>query len=490
MKVAFRADAAVDLGTGHVMRCLALADRLREAGARTCFLCRPLDGHLGQRIAARGYGLVWLPLREDLAQDAEDSRAALAPDAPWDWLVVDHYGLDARWESALRGVAGRILAIDDLADRPHDCDLLLDQNLQDPGRYDGRVPAGCRPLLGPRYALLRPQFAAARKTLRPREGRVARLLVFFGGTDPGGETLKALEAIRRLNRSDLAVDVVVGEANPHRAAIEAACRALPQATLHGQVEDMAARMAAADLFVGAGGTSSWERCCLGLPALVLATADNQVAQSQALARAGAQVYLGPSSGVGPEPLAHWITALISAPEWLAHMAEQGMRLVDGGGCARVGDHLLADAIRLRRARAEDCQQIHAWRNHPDTRRHARDPAPIEYAAHERWFAQVLADPDRELLVAEQDGRPLGVLRYDIRAGVGSVSIYLVPGLAGQGWGRRVLLAAERWLEVERPDVTVCEAEVLAENAPSLALFQMAGFRPHRITFRKDCHARG
>jgi UDP-2,4-diacetamido-2,4,6-trideoxy-beta-L-altropyranose hydrolase len=335
MKIAFRADASITIGTGHVMRCLTLADRLQEDGVSARFLCRPLDGHLGERITARGHDLAWLPVRESLARDAEDSLEALADEAPWDWLVVDHYGLDAAWERVMRGAAKKVMAIDDLADRTHDCDLLLDQNLQEPGRYSGLVPDACQILIGPRYALLRPQFAAARQGLRPREGKVKRLLVLFGGTDAGGATLKALAAIQLLGRPDLAVDVVVGQANPHRAAIEAACRALPGATLHCQVGDMASLMTAADLFVGAGGTSSWERCCLGLPALVISIADNQIAQSVALAEAGVHRYLGPASSVVTHRLAREISSLMLQLDLLQNMALRGKDLVDGLGAERI-----------------------------------------------------------------------------------------------------------------------------------------------------------
>jgi UDP-2,4-diacetamido-2,4,6-trideoxy-beta-L-altropyranose hydrolase len=341
MKVVFRADASVKVGSGHVMRCLTLADALRAQGLDTYFLCRPDPGHLGTLIEGRGHRLAWLPERSTLTSDAGDSSAVLAGEAPWDWLVVDHYGLDAAWEAQLRGVARQIMAIDDLADRPHDCDLLLDQNLQKPGRYVGLVPDSCTLLIGPKYALLRPQFAAARQALPARVGQVYRLLVFCGGADATGETLKALAAIGKLGRADLAVDVVIGQANPHRVAIEAACRALPDISLYCQVDDMAARMSAADLFVGAGGTSSWERCALGLPALVIATADNQVVQSEALARAGAQLYLGPAQSVTPERLSRLLGEILNLPDLLVHMAEQGQMLVDGMGVERVMKFMLA-----------------------------------------------------------------------------------------------------------------------------------------------------
>ncbi|MDP2787489.1 MAG: UDP-2,4-diacetamido-2,4,6-trideoxy-beta-L-altropyranose hydrolase [Pseudomonadota bacterium] len=484
MKVAFRADASVQIGAGHVMRCLTLADALRAQGAQTQFLCRRLPGHLGGLILAREHALAWLP---DSASDAEASYAVIAAEAPHDWLVVDHYALGAEWERAQRSLVKNILAIDDLADRAHDCDLLLDQNLQEAGRYDARLPADCRLLIGPRYALLRPQFAAARRHQVARTGRVRRLLVFFGGADAGGETLKALAALELLGRNDLEVDVVIGQANPHHAAIAAACRALPGAVLQRQVEDMATLMAAADLFLGAGGGSSWERCCLGLPALVVATADNQVEQSVMLAQAGAQCYLGPAASVDIGRWARTLACVLEMPHWLIHMARQGSNLVDGKGAERVANYLLAELIDLRQATVGDSAALHAWRNHPDTRRHAFDPAEIACETHERWLAKVLADPDCELLIAESGGAAVGVLRFDISAGRTLVSIYLVPGLAGQGWGVRLLLAGENWLRRQRADVRVLEADVSAGNLASSRAFQAAGFVPSQSRFRKDVH---
>ncbi len=484
MKIAFRADASVEIGAGHVMRCLTLADVLLSRGVETVFLCRKVDGHLGDLIRARGHGLDWLP---DTGTDADGSAAALAPGAPWDYLVVDHYGLSADWERAQRSLVKRILAIDDVANRAHDCDLLLDQNLQEAGRYDGLVPADGRLLIGPRFALLRPQFAAARGAIRV--GQVRRLLVFFGGVDAGGETLKALAALELLARGDLVVDVVIGQSNPHHAAIAQACGRLPGAVLHRQVEDMAAQMAAADLFLGAAGASSWERCCLGLPALVLATADNQIDQSTALAQAGAQAYLGPAATVTAEHLARALASLIELPELLIHMARQGAALVDGRGATRVANRLLAVAVEIRRAQPGDCDYVFAWRNHPETRRYSLDSAEIDWQTHSDWFARVLADPERELLIAEEDGRPVGVLRYDLEAGCARISIYLQPGLGGRGLGVRLLLAAEAWLCRERGDVQALEAEIRVDNMASMAAFQAAGFSSMRTLLRKELRDR-
>lgn len=335
MKVVFRASASIEIGTGHVMRCLTLADALREQGAETLFLCQPTPGHLGALIEERGHRIHWLPASDSQAADGGHCKTALSGQGAWDWLVVDHYTLDAAWESALRSVCKRIMVIDDLANRPHDCDLLLDQNLQEPGRYTALVPAAATLLLGPKYALLRPQFAAARQTLAERDGKVRRLLVFCGGADATGETLKALAAIEKLARTDLAVDVVIGAANPHRAAIEKACRERAGTTLYCQVTDMAAHMAAADLFVGVGGTSSWERCCMGLPAVVWASAENQVAQSEALAIFGAHLYLGSLPSDIEAKLAPILDDLFKRPSLLMQMSQLAKDLVDGFGAGRV-----------------------------------------------------------------------------------------------------------------------------------------------------------
>lgn len=361
MRVAFRADASVQIGSGHVMRCLSLADELRARGAETYFIGRTLPGHLGALIRERGHHAALLPPPAPLAllpsapaeeegdaapahaewlgvpwpQDAADTARALQAAGDFDWLVVDHYAVDARWENSLRRTGRSTLVIDDLADRPHDCDLLLDVNLQEPeGRYAGLVPAWCRQLLGPPYALLRPQFAAARPAPARRDGRVARLLVFFGGSDHDNLTGQALTALAELGRDDLAVDVVLGASNPRRSELEALCAPLPQVTCHFNA-DMAALMAAADLAIGAAGVTTWERACLGLPALVVTIAANQRPTAACAARRGILTWLGDAHEITAATLAAALRAALAAPATLMEQSRRGMELVDGGGAARV-----------------------------------------------------------------------------------------------------------------------------------------------------------
>ena len=291
-----------------------------------------------------------------------------------------------------------------------------------------------------------------------------------------------------LGRQDIAVDVVLGQANPHRQNIEMACRDLSNVTLHHQIENMAELMAAADLFIGAGGTSSWERCCLGLPALVLATADNQITQSVTLGHAGAHLYLGLASSVNMEHLAQLIDEILQLPELLIHTAKCGQDIVDGRGTARVANSMKSFwPIDLRHAKLADSRSLLLGAITPDTRRHSLDPAEIAWDSHERWFTAVLADPNRELLIAEQRGQPVGVLRYDIEAGRAHISVYLVPGLAGQGLGARLLLAGEEWLRTRHPEIRILEAQIRPSNTASLGVFQSAGFAHDHTVLKKNIH---
>jgi len=209
-------------------------------------------------------------------------------------LVVDHYGLDYRWETMLRSCVDKILIIDDLANRRHECDFLLDQNLYEDleSRYDGLVPENCRLFLGPAYALIRKEFREAKAKMKPRDGQVKRILIFMGGSDPTNETMKALKAVQMLERTDIAVDVVVGANHPFREEIQKKCLDTPTTNFYCQTDRMADLMAEADLAIGGGGTATWERCYMELPSLVVTVAKNQEQVAEYLHRIGAIGLLG------------------------------------------------------------------------------------------------------------------------------------------------------------------------------------------------------
>lgn len=354
MTILFRVDASLQIGSGHVMRCLTLADELRQRGADVHFVCREHPGNLNDMIAAKGYPVTRLPQvdftlvesPEDLAhmrwlgvaweQDAAETVAAVGDILP-QWLIIDHYAIDHHWEERLRPHVGKIMVIDDLADRTHDCNLLLDQNLyQDmESRYDTLVPCMCQKLLGPRYALLRPEFAAARKNLRLRSGEIKRVLIFFGGVDPSNETAKTLQAIASMSARQFAVDVVVGGGNPHKEQIQTICAAHDGFHYLCQVENMAALIAAADLAIGAGGATTLERCALGLPSLVIAVAVNQELLCEYLAKKGIIIYLGLSDSVDATKIQKSILTMIDDKKTFFFIQNLSKNTIDCLGSGRV-----------------------------------------------------------------------------------------------------------------------------------------------------------
>ena len=469
MRVAIRTDASRRIGTGHVMRCLTLAQALREGGADVLFLSRELDGHLCDRVEQAGFAVArlrtpakarsagnrtahahWLEL--DWRDDASECLAALGGRGPADWLVVDHYALDARWHEALAPAAPRVLVLDDLADRPHACDLLLDPSLPASAeRYAARVPEGCGLLLGPDYALLRDEFIEARAKVRARSGAVRRVFVSFGGIDAGNHTGKAVEAIRQLG---LKADVLAGRSN------------------------IAELMAAADLGVGAGGVMAWERIAVGLPSLAVVVAANQAHSVAGLAQAGCV------EPCAPDELHQRLAALVARPERLHEMSARCLALLDGRGARRVARAMAAPRVELRDAVLADRDPMFAWRNDADVRRYFMDPSPVPREAHERWFAAVLADPNRHLMIAQAHGHAVGVLRYDVAGASAKVSIYLVPGHDGHGFGPAILRAGAQWLRAHRAEVATVQAEVHADNRNSQRAFLEAGYRPQQGGFRQ------
>lgn len=492
MKVSFRADASVQIGSGHVMRCLTLADSLRGKGAEASFVCRDHEGNLCGLIEERGFPVIRLPagkadtwLGEDQETDARQTMAALEELGKPDWLVVDHYSIDSKWESELRKMAGRIMVIDDLANRPHDCDLILDQNLYAgmDNRYEGLVSEKCVVFLGPKYALLRPEFAKARENMRERDGLIRRIFIFFGGSDLTNETAKAIEAVGMLNRPEIAVDVVIGATNPNQSEIQALCDAMPHARLHVQASNMAELMSEADLSIGAGGGTTWERCCLGLPTITVSLAANQCSGSEALALKGAAIYLGRAAEIDAPLIRSALETSFASRNLLLSCINAMDTLVDGKGAERIVDHFMAKSLDLRRAGPDDCEGIYRWRNAVETRRFSGDPEPITYETHVAWYRKMLSDQNHEILIGELDGIPVGVIRFDRENEHATVSVYLIPGNEGRGLGKRLIHQGTCWI-AEHWSIKVIVAEIHPENVASVAAFEAVGFRKKKCIYSK------
>ncbi len=503
VNIVFRADASLQIGSGHVMRCLALAGALRDRGATVRFACRDFSGHLAGLIQEQGFDCFlfdrpdesyrrqeddpahaeWLGV--SWRRDAEETVRALGGEQP-DWLIVDHYAIDYRWHREVRSCASSIMVIDDLADRRYDCDILLDQTH---GRHDEEyrelVPASASLLLGAEYALLRPEFARQRRAAleaRRRRAGIRRILVAMGGVDSVNATSAVLRGLAGVEWSEKPqVDVVLGGSAPHLEEVKALADecGLPVRVL-SNVRNMSELMMEADLAVGAGGSTSWERCCLGLPSLLVETAENQREVVAGLDRAGAAIALSLENL--QEGVAAACRGLQGDPARLAGLAARAAGVTDGLGaplCAiRLTPSLAKDgaAVTLRRIEEKDADLIYEWQSDPETRRHSHDSAVPEYSSHLQWLTKKLADPGCYFYMIESNGAPAGVVRLDYQADADGepagylLSIYTAPGYYRRGVGG-VALNYINGLFSE----CVLYADILPENVASQRLFTSAGF---------------
>lgn len=493
MRVLIRADASPTIGSGHIARCLTLARVLRGQGAHVAFACRELAGHRLHALEAEGFEAFALPdyyPGEDPQQaiesflpwhaDIEALEKALIDRPGFDWIIVDHYGLDHHWQAAARRFAPRIMALDDLATRTYDVDLLLNQNLSGTqSAYAGLLPERCRTLLGPRYALLRDEFRCGAIDIKPE---VKRVLVNFGGFDAAMQTYQAMLALADFN--ELEVDFVAGLDNPAWTRMQTMAASRPRWRLHSFVSHFHRFMMEADLFIGAGGGTSWERAAMGLPTICIAVSDNQQANSEVMARFGAHIYLGPCAQVTVDQLRQAIGFVVGNKGLRQSLAQHSRQLVDGLGASRVAVALAGALLQVRPATQADARLLFEGRNAEAVRRVSLAPAIVDWDRHCQWLQASLINPQRLLLVGETSDGPVGVLRYDLQDSEALISIYLFENRMGLGWGRALLARGEAFVAARWPQLRSFTAQILAGNQASLSLFRQAGFIQDTCVFKR------
>ncbi|WP_101845769.1 UDP-2,4-diacetamido-2,4,6-trideoxy-beta-L-altropyranose hydrolase [Halobacillus sp. Marseille-P3879] len=504
MEVVIRTDASVEIGSGHVMRCLTLADQLRRKGAGVSFICRLLRGNMIQQIQDNGFRVYTLPspveehfnkdrsipysswLEVDWKTDCKHTSALLEKYIKADWLVVDHYAIGEKWERSIRNYTDRIMVIDDLADRVHDCDLLVDQNLYKNyhHRYQDLVPGHTVKLLGPKYMLVRDEFINAKTRAISRNGIVKRLLVSFGGTDPTNETQKVLAAIRRLNRKDLMVDVVVGSSNPRKNEVKQMCESMPGCNFYCQINNMADLMQKADLAFGAGGTSTWERCYLGLPAITIQTASNQSGILSYMAEKGALVCLGSSKNVAEEDIVSTLSSFLQQPIRVKEMAESAWNVVQGVEEGSVVRCMLEGAgmidvhhFELRDLEKKDLPAVLKWRNSEAIREAMYTDHKITMEEHERWYNKVSSGQNTMVKLLYYKNQPIGLVnfsRIDHHHRKCYWGFYIGESSAPKGSGTVLGLLALEFIFEEQSMHKLC-AEVLVSNKRSFQFHKKLGF---------------
>ncbi len=494
-EIVFRVDSSMRIGIGHLMRCLTLADKLRQQGVNSLFICRDLPGQRTDLIAHRGYSLHLLPpaktvcnpdikldvwLATSWQQDAQECQQVLFSHTPMA-LIVDHYGLDIQWEQALlRALPGcPLLVIDDLANRPHMAHALLDQTLdrQASAYYPHLIPSRCALWLGSTYTLLRTEFSAPpiRRHI-PQDGEPWRILVSLGGTDPENLTLKILRALHSFAGCTAKICVVMGKTAPHLASIAEWCQR-HELQLVIDCDKMAAQLDWAHVAIGAGGTSASERCARGLPSLLLVMADNQRLVSESLTAHGAAINLGPSVPFPESRLRAELMQLLTSEEIYEHMVACCYQAFDGTGASRVTSALLQliaeRDVRLLPMNTTDCEQLWHWQCEPGIRHFFRNPAAPSWQEHECWFAAALTDPAVQLFKIEYKEHAVGMLRLDSK-GEETAEISLL--LSSHYQGKGIAAQALHLIQESNPELRLL-AEVHPENQASKHLFIAAGFQP-------------
>ena len=471
MNLAIRVDASVDIGIGHVMRCLTLADAVRKLGGACLFVCRPAEGDMIASIKSRGHKVELIggcndgsygahpepPVNADWLggnwQDDADQTRKAARDFQADCVVVDHYALDIEWESRLRFGNVKILVIDDLANRPHSSDILLDQNLSRlDSDYDSLVPTGCQRLVGPAFSLLRPEFAELRKTAVERRFRISernRLLITMGGVDKNNATGTILGALSRVEvANDLQISVVLGSAAPWLNEVKAQIETLPfEARVLVDVSDMAELMLQSDFCLGASGSTTWERCCLALPTALVILAENQRETAEFFVQNRQALLLDDGIiSTFEQQLDEIITAMRDEKEY-QELARNCSEIVDGRGVERVisalSQRLNFDTARplglLRRVEDRDLEEMREWRNSPNVRSMMFTKHEISSEEHRTWWEQQKDRDDAMHLIYEFRGLKYGVLSFsqiNLDRRTASWAFYASPD-APKGTGSRM-----------------------------------------------------
>lgn len=476
MKILFRADSGRAIGGGHIMRCLSLATAAAEAGHDVTFVTTRGDGHIAERIAEAGIAVRYLDVPDDSPLDlpVEEWRPMAADtDAQLtslycrgaDWIVLDHYGLGGTWVKAIRRDWPdlRVLVMDELDREALFADILLDPAQGDRGREFAPLSL----LAGPRWALLRPEFARLRPDALagPRE---RRLLVLPGMMDAAGLAPAALEALTGF--ADLDVDVIMGSQAQSRDVVADMVASNPRWQLHLDVTDMAERMARASYCVGAAGGTAWERCALGLASVSVAVSPNQQTGVDMMAAAGATIGLGRRAISEPERLATAIREMIARSGDLSAAAAS---LCDGRGAGRVVE---AMSGQYRPVSTNDAQMLFDWRDQPHIRAASLDASPLVWKTHRAYVAGISAKRDDGLwLIYSEGGRPIGHVNAKTSDGEDwQWSFYIGETGALPGAGTRMLVGFLRRLFRDRRPARVT-AQVLADNDPSRRLHLRLGF---------------
>lgn len=478
----FRTDANAQIGIGHVMRCLALAQAWQDKGGTAVFISCCENRALQKRITAEGLDFISVEKPHPDPFDIDFTittieKLSTQHAARSTWVVADGYHFDADYQKSIKEAGNKLLWVDDYGHADYYCaDLILNQNIcADPVMYYNRAPY-TQLLLGTRYVLLRREFKQWKGWQRKIPPIAQMVLVTLGGGDPGNVTLEVIQALKKVNISGLEAQIVVGPANPNLAALEREVKNHSNLRLIKNAANMAELMALADTTMSAGGSTCWELAFMGVPNFILILADNQRPVAEQLSKEGAALSLGWYKGLSSDGIAEKIIPLMRSKESREKMALRGPELVDGEGAERVLMYIEDEKIRLRKAQGKDCRFIWKWSNDPEVREVSFSADPINWEQHVKWFESELKNPDHVFYVGvNHDDTPVGQVRYNVEDREAVISISIGQKFRGKGFGSSLIQLSSKKL-FNSSKVTLIHAYVKPANETSTHVFLKTGFK--------------
>ena len=482
--ILIRADASIAIGTGHAMRCLALAQAWQDAGGCVTFAMAETTTAMKDRLLAEGCEVIAIQCEPGSDEDSQQT-SKLARERRAQWIVVDGYRFSGRYQDVLRADGYRILFLDDYGHaETYPSDFVLNQNVgADPSLYERRG-ADTRLLLGARYALLRREFSVWRTWRRDTAEKGRRVLVMMGGSDPENLTARVMAAANHAQVEDLTLTVVLGGSNPHGEKLERiAAESGAKVELLRDPANLAELMAGADMAISAAGSTCWELCLMGVPALLIDVADNQKALAEELQRRECAIHLGDRT-VPEKRITEALGSLADSQRLRKSLAARARELVDGHGARRVVATVRQRrCVWLRLASVEDRRLLWEWANDPEVRAASFTSDVIPWETHAAWFDNKIAEMElggsrqSQIWIGEdEEEAPAGQIRFDRRSDGGwDVGVSVARAMRGRGLAAEMIAQGVRKLRLEHPGAVV-HAFIRVSNPASQKAFERAGFR--------------
>jgi UDP-2,4-diacetamido-2,4,6-trideoxy-beta-L-altropyranose hydrolase len=482
-KLIIRADANTQIGTGHTMRCIALAQAWQDRGGNVTFLSHCESKALHQRIVDEGFEFIPIekphPAPRDLEQvlkQLETRNSKLET-----WFVLDGYHFTPDYQKAIRKKSCRLLVIDDMAHLDHyDTDILLNQNI-----HASSLLYVCNndtvKLLGCEYVLLRREFLKYKDWKREIPDKAKNILVTMGGSDPDNVTVKVIEALKLLNKPDITVRIIIGPANPHKEMLRKAIISADfKIELLIDPSNIPELMSWADLAISAGGSTCWEMAFMGLPNIIIVIADNQSGIAKGLSNAGAGINWGWHENITLKQCTQKLKEIAEDKSKRICLSEQGKRLLDGKGRQRVIRAMVAGQIKLRRVEENDCELLWKWANDPIVRQSSFNSKDIAWQDHHTWFLNKQNDTNCiQYIAISEHNVPIGQIRFDVKDSIADIGYSIAQDFRGMGLGQMLLKKGIELFCSEQENILTIQGCVKKGNMPSRRSFQDVGFLESR-----------